>query len=81
MKIRYFAWIKDITKIEIEEINDLSVNDTKKLISLICFKYPKLNLYFKENIIRIAVNLEYISSIKKLSPKDEIAFFPPVSGG
>ena len=35
----------------------------------------------KDQIIRIAVNLEYTSENIKLSNKDEIALFPPVSGG
>ena len=38
--------------------------------------------YIKQkDLIRIAVNLEYIKNNKKLKEIDEIAFFPPVSGG
>ena len=35
----------------------------------------------KKDFIRIAVNFEYIKSNKKLKDLDEVAFFPPVSGG
>lgn len=82
MKLKYFAWVKDITGTHFEEINDTSVKDVNTLINLITKKYPKLKKYFNEgNIIRIAVNLEYTSSNRKISQSDEIAFFPPVSGG
>jgi molybdopterin synthase sulfur carrier subunit len=82
MKLKYFAWIKEITNTHFEEINDESIKDINSLINFIIKKYPKLNKYFKkEKIIRIAINLEYISSNRKIFPNDEIAFFPPVSGG
>ena len=82
MKIRYFAWIKDITKTESEEINDKSLKDIKDLKIFISKKYPKLKKYLdKDNIIRFAINLEHVSKNNKISLKDDIALFPPVSGG
>ena len=82
MKIKYFSWIKEITKIEIEQINDKSINDINSLKILISTKYPKLKKYLKKNnVIRIAVNLEHVSKNKRIFSDDEIAFFPPVSGG
>lgn len=82
MKIRYFAWIKDITKTEYEEINDKSLKDIKDLKIFISKKYPKLKTYLnKDSVIRIAINLEHVTKNDKISLKDEIAFFPPVSGG
>ena len=45
-------------------------------------RYPKLNEHFNNNdLIRIAINLEYIYENEKIKTKDEIALFPPVSGG
>ena len=82
MKIKYFAWLKNITHIDCEIIRDSNVKDIDSLKTCLCNKYPKLNDYIiKEDIIRIAVNLEYVSSNCKLSSNDEIALFPPVSGG
>ena len=82
MKIKYFAWIKDITKTNFEEINDDSIKDIQALKLFLCKKYPKLKLHMKKNnIIRIAINLEHINKNKKIHQNDEIAFFPPVSGG
>ena len=82
MKIRYFAWLKNFTNTEIEEINNQSIVDINSLKKYLCHKYPKLEAYIvKDHIIRIAVNLEYISENTKISAHDEIAIFPPVSGG
>ena len=82
MKIKYFAWLKTITHTDYEDIADNNITDINSLKKYLCNKYPKLNDYIiKEDIIRIAVNLEYISNNCKLSCNDEIALFPPVSGG
>ena len=37
--------------------------------------------FIKDQVIRLAINLEYTTTNIKISNKDEIALFPPVSGG
>ena len=82
MQIKYFAWLKNITHTDCEDIVDNNITDIASLKKHLCIKYPKLNKYIiKEDIVRIAVNLEYISNNCILSSNDEIALFPPVSGG
>ena len=82
MIIKYFALLKNITKIEEEKIDDKNITDVKKLKKFLLKKYPKLNQYMKEeDLIRIAINLEYVTTNKTINSKDEIALFPPVSGG
>ena len=82
MKIKYFAWLKNITKTECEDILDKSVTDIQSLKKYLCQKYPKLEDYIiTDQVIQIAVNLEYISENIEISNDDEIAMFPPVSGG
>tara|TARA_Y100001970_G_C13659054_1_gene567399 strand:- start:230 stop:475 length:246 start_codon:yes stop_codon:yes gene_type:complete len=81
MKIKYFAWIKDITKKDEEIIKNKqpkTINDLKKLL---CKSYPDLEKHINNNILRYAINMEYTSINQKLASKDEIAIFPPVSGG
>jgi len=82
MKIKYFSWIKDITKKDNEEITNNKINDLKSLKKFLSKKYPNLHDHLiKDDILRIAINLEYISKNKKINSKDIIAIFPPVSGG
>ena len=81
MKIKYFAWIKDITKLEEEEINLDKVKNLEGLKIYITEKYPDLKKYMKKKVLRFAINQEYIVKNTNLSDEDEIAIFPPVSGG
>ena len=81
MKIKYFAWIKDITNLEEEEINSNGIKNLDELKIFIIEKYPDLNKHMKKEILRFAINQEYVIKNINLSDNDEIAIFPPVSGG
>jgi len=82
MKIKYFSWLKNITNTSSEDIFDESIKDVNTLKKYLCKKYPKLSDFIvKDKIIRIAINLEYSYDNNTILPQDEIALFPPVSGG
>ncbi len=83
MIIKYFAWLKNITNTEEENIDDKNITDVKTLKEFLLKKYPQLGQYMKkkDDFIRVAINLEYVTTNESLDPKDEIALFPPVSGG
>ncbi len=81
MKLKYFAWIKDITNIDEEVINDIKVDNLDKLKKLIIHKYPELKKHNEKEILRFAVNKEYVLNNINLKMEDEVAIFPPVSGG
>jgi molybdopterin converting factor small subunit len=44
-------------------------------------KYRDLQKHFDQGILRFAVNQEYVVENIDLNEDDEIAVFPPVSGG
>ena len=82
MIIKYFAWLKNITNIEEETIDNKTIIDVVTLKKFLLKKYPKLDKFMnQEDIIRVAINLEYTASNDKINSNDEIALFPPVSGG
>jgi len=81
MKIKYFSWLKEITENENEVCNNKNIKDLIELKKYLVKKYPKLKKHFDKNIIRVAVNNEYVIKNISLNRNDEIAFFPPVSGG
>ena len=57
MKIKYFSWLKKITKIDEENISNKNIKDIKNLKNYLCEKYPELKKYFKQkDIISIALN-------------------------
>ena len=82
MIIKYFAWLKNITNIEEEVINNNKIVDVETLKKFLLKKYPKLDKFMnQDDVVRVAINLEYTTSNDKINPNDEIALFPPVSGG
>ena len=82
MIIKYFAWLKNITNIEEEVIYSNNIVDVETLKKFLLKKYPKLDKFMnQDDIVRVAINLEYTTSNDKIHPNDEIALFPPVSGG
>ena len=81
MKIKYFAWIKDITNLEEEEVNLNEAKNLDELKTYIVEKYPDLKKHMIKEILRFAINQEYAVNNTNLNQEDEIAIFPPVSGG
>ena len=81
MKIIYFAWIKDITNLQQEFLDSNEIKNLDDLKKYIVSKYPSLKKHLDQEILRFAVNQEYIIENIDLKKNDEIAVFPPVSGG
>jgi len=81
MKIKYFAWIRELTKIEEENLDSNKINNLEKLKTFLITKYPDLQKHFDKEILRFAVNQVYIVENIDIYKNDEIAVFPPVSGG
>ena len=81
MIIKYFAWIKDVTKKDLEKIDKNHPKTINELKKRLCKLHPDLKRHINNDILRYAVNLEYISTDIELNSTDEIAIFPPVSGG
>ena len=82
MIIKYFAWLKNITNIEEEILTDPSIKDINSLKKYLLKKYPKMKKHLdNDNLIRVAINLSYTAENDAIKDDDEIALFPPVSGG
>jgi len=79
IKVKYFASAREITGIQSETI---SINDSSKvsdLVNLLIHKYPNSSERFKHFLF--AVNQEYADLSQSIMDNDELAVFPPVSGG
>ena len=83
MIIKYFSWIKEHVG-KSEELIELPnhINNVNELINYLNELDKKYSLILeKKNLIKIAVNKTYSSFDTNISNNDEIAFFPPVTGG
>ena len=83
MVIKYFSWIKErIGKSEEQIILPSHIININQLINYLSEMDEKYNLlYEKKELIKIAVNKTYSSFDTNIYDSDEIAFFPPVTGG
>ena len=83
MVIKYFSWIKEhIGKSEEHIVLPNHITNVDQLINYLDQMDKKYHLIFKKKeIIKIAVNKTYSSFDANISNDDEIAFFPPVTGG
>ena len=83
MIIKYFSWIKEHVG-KSEELIELPdyINNVNELINYLNELDKKYSLILeKKKLIKIAVNKTYSSFDTNISNNDEIAFFPPVTGG
>jgi molybdopterin synthase sulfur carrier subunit len=83
MKILYFAWMRQRIGSSAETI-DLpgDVNTVNDLVDWLVGRGENYGQAFtKREVIRAAVNQEYVRFDHPVSNDDEIAFFPPVTGG
>ena len=83
MVVKYFSWIKEnIGKSEEQIIIPNDIKNVDQLINYLKEKDQKYNLIFeKKKLIKVAVNKTYSSFDTKVCNNDEVAFFPPVTGG
>ena len=83
MIIKFFSWIKEhVGKAEEQiELPDY-INNVNELINYLNELDKKYSLILeKKKLIKIAVNKTYSSFDTNINDNDEIAFFPPVTGG
>jgi molybdopterin synthase sulfur carrier subunit len=83
VKILYFAWIRSKTGIAAEEVSPpASVTDVASLVAWLKTRGGGFAEALSDpRIVRVAVNQEYAKFNHPVAAGDEIALFPPVTGG
>jgi molybdopterin synthase sulfur carrier subunit len=83
MKILYFAWVRQRIGLGHEAVTPpADVTTVAELVGWLRDRGPGYAEAFKDTrAIRCAVNQEYVEPDHPVAPGDEIAFFPPVTGG
>ena len=83
MKLLYFAWVRQKTGLSEEDIAPpASVTTVAGLVDFLKQRGPGYEAAFRDlKLLRVAVNRQHTGFDAKIGPNDEIAFFPPVTGG
>jgi len=83
MKILYFAWIKTRIGVAGEDVDPpANVTDVAALIAWLKTRGSGFADALKDpRVVRVAVNQEYVKTDHPLRAGDEVALFPPVTGG
>ena len=83
MVIKYFTWIREHVG-KSEENFDLpsnvtTINELINYLNSLNDQYK--HAFAKRSLIKIAINKTYSPIESKINNNDEVAFFPPVTGG
>lgn len=83
MRIRYFAWLRHRVGVAEEEVAlPAGVTSLAALKEWLAGRHAGFAAALAlPGVIRCAVNQEYAPEDVELRPDDEVAFFPPVTGG
>tara|TARA_E500000178_G_C16503019_1_gene522525 strand:- start:112 stop:357 length:246 start_codon:yes stop_codon:yes gene_type:complete len=81
MKIIYFASVKQIIGVGEESMNIKGKISVGEIINILKKRSQQYSLAFKNTNIQCAVNCRFVNKSYIVSNNDEIAFFPPVTGG
>ncbi|MFN8926485.1 MAG: molybdopterin converting factor subunit 1 [Rhodospirillales bacterium] len=83
MRLRYFAWLRQRVGVAAEEIDPPpDVRDVAGLFAHLRARSPRQAEAFGElAVVKGAVNQTHVGFDHPVAPGDEVAFFPPVTGG
>jgi molybdopterin synthase sulfur carrier subunit len=83
MKIFYFAYLREKAGVGEEEVSPPeNVTDVRSLMEWVKGRGGGFAEAMADtSIVRVAVNQEYVQLDAPVKTGDEIAFFPPVTGG
>ena len=83
MRILYFAWLRERVGLGEEQVDlPAGIADVAGLIAWLRTRGPGFEAAFaKGRLVRCAVNQDFAGPDAAIAPGDEVAFFPPVTGG
>ena len=83
MKILYFAWMREHTRCSTEEIRlPENVTTISELAVHLRGRSAGHDTALRNlKTVRVAINRKYANLESPITDSDEIAFFPPVTGG
>ena len=83
LTILYFAWLRERTGTSLESVSlPPAVRTVGDLIAWLAERSPgHASAFASRRTVRCAVNQDFADPTTRIAPGDEVAFFPPVTGG
>ncbi|MBI1180883.1 MAG: molybdopterin converting factor subunit 1 [Alphaproteobacteria bacterium] len=83
MKVLYFAWLRERVGTGEEEVSPPpEITSVSALMDWLAKRSAgHARAFENRDIVRAAVNQEFADPADAVSPGDEVAFFPPMTGG
>lgn len=83
MKVLYFAWLRTKIGVATETVDvPAEVKDVGALVEWLKTRSPKhAEALANSKVVKVAVNQEHVPYDHPVSAGDEVALFPPVTGG
>jgi molybdopterin synthase sulfur carrier subunit len=80
LTILFFAWVREVTGKDQDQVPFPADGLTgSQVIDILVERYPGLK--DRASRLHIAVNQDHVAPSTPLKPSDEVALFPPVTGG
>jgi molybdopterin synthase sulfur carrier subunit len=81
--ILYFAWLRERTGTSQESVSPPDhVQTVGELVAWLAERSPgHASAFANRRTVRCAVNQEFADPAARVGPGDEVAFFPPMTGG
>lgn len=83
MRLLYFAWVRESAGCAEEELSlprpDLNIEHLRQLLHARGGRWAQT--FADPSRLRVAVNQEQVGWEQTVSDQDEVAFFPPMTGG
>jgi len=83
LTILYFAWLRERTGMASEAVTPPpGVSTVGALVDWLAQRSPgHASAFANRRTVRCAVNMDFAEPSARIGPGDEVAFFPPVTGG
>jgi molybdopterin synthase sulfur carrier subunit len=83
LTILYFAWLRERTGTSQENVTPpAGVGTVDDLVNWLAGRSPgHASAFANRRTVRCAVNQDFADPATRVQPGDEVAFFPPVTGG
>lgn len=81
INVLFFAQLREQLKTDRIQVDMPTPCSVTQLQSQIVQQYPQWQVFFENRTLMVAVNQTMVEFDEMINSQDEVAFFPPVTGG